>query len=144
MKICLDMDGTIADLYGVQNWLEFLRSEDTTPYRVAEPLVNMSVLARYLNRLQREGHEIVVISWLSKCGSPEYDEAVTETKKAWLKKHLKSVRFDAIHIVPYGYAKENFSSGADDVLFDDEEKNRVNWTGKAHDVNNILGILRSL
>ena len=34
-KIYFDMDGTIADLYGVDNWLEMLINEDATPYRVA-------------------------------------------------------------------------------------------------------------
>ena len=34
--ICFDMDGTIANLYGVHNWLEMLRAEDPTPYALAE------------------------------------------------------------------------------------------------------------
>mgnify|MGYP003560240319 CR=1 FL=1 len=25
--VCFDMDGTIADLYGVDNWLEYLENE---------------------------------------------------------------------------------------------------------------------
>ena len=54
-KIYFDMDGTIADLYGVENWLEMLINEDVTPYRVARPLIRMQSLARVLNRLQREG-----------------------------------------------------------------------------------------
>ena len=28
--VYLDMDGTIADLYGINNWLERLRDEDST------------------------------------------------------------------------------------------------------------------
>ena len=28
MRICFDMDGTIANLYGVENWLEYLIAED--------------------------------------------------------------------------------------------------------------------
>ena len=27
-EIWLDMDGTIADLYGVENWLEYIKAED--------------------------------------------------------------------------------------------------------------------
>lgn len=30
--ICFDMDGTIADLYAVPNWLDKLRAEDASPY----------------------------------------------------------------------------------------------------------------
>ena len=103
MRICFDMDGTIADLYGVEGWLDDLISENVRPYREAEVLVNMNVLARKLNQLQKKGNEIIIISWLSKCGSDDYNEAVTETKKAWLAKHLGSVQFDEINIVKYGY-----------------------------------------
>ena len=73
MKICFDMDGTIADLYGVENWLEYLIAENVKPYEAAKPLVNMSALARRLNTLQRKGYEIGVISWTSKNGSAEYN-----------------------------------------------------------------------
>jgi len=66
MKIWFDMDGTIADLYGVNGWLEMLIAEDTTPYAIARPLVNLSQLARKLNTLQRAGYEIGIISWGSK------------------------------------------------------------------------------
>ena len=34
--ICFDMDGTIADLYAVENWLPMLRAFDPTPYEVAD------------------------------------------------------------------------------------------------------------
>ena len=61
MTIWFDMDGTIADLYGVKNWLPMLIDEDPTPYEIARPLVNLSRLARYLNRLQKKGFEIGII-----------------------------------------------------------------------------------
>ena len=144
MKICFDMDGTLADLYGVDNWLADLRSENTRPYEMAKVLLNMNILARRLNRLQAKGHKIVVISWLSKSGSDNYNEAVTEAKKAWLKKHLGSVKFDEMNIVKYGTPKSLFCSSAEDVLFDDEKPNRENWLGRAYDVNNILETLATL
>ena len=144
MRICFDMDGTIANLYGVEGWLENLINEDARPYREAEVLLNMNVLARRLNKLQRAGHEIVVISWLSKCGSENYNKAVTETKKAWLKKHLGSVKFNEINIVKYGTNKAQFAKSENDILFDDEKPNRDGWIGKAYDVNNILEVLKAL
>ena len=61
-KIYFDMDGTIADLYGVEGWLDYLTTEDAFPYANAKPLVNMNTLAKRLNRLQAEGCEICVIS----------------------------------------------------------------------------------
>ncbi len=144
MTIYFDMDGTIANLYGMDNWLELLRAYDPTPYANAKPLLNLNSLARILNRLQRQGYKIGVISWLSKCSTPDYDKAVTTAKKKWLATHLKSVQFDEIHIVGYGVPKQMFATSADDILFDDEEKNRINWTGKAFDVDNIIEILKGI
>jgi len=142
--IFFDMDGTIADLYGVKNWLDYLIASDTLPYEIAKPLVKLNSLARILNRLQRNGYRIGVISWLSKSGTDDYNKAVTETKRNWLKKHLASVNFDEIHIVKYGTPKQMFAKTVNDILFDDEEKNRTNWTGKAFDVDSIIEILKGM
>ena len=142
--IFFDMDGTIADFYGVDNWLDYLIASDTLPYAVAKPLLKLNSLARILNRLQREGYRIGVISWLSKSGTEEYNNAVAEVKKNWLKKHLASVHFDEINIVKYGTPKQVFTKTENDILFDDEEKNRNNWTGKAFDVDAILEILKGM
>ena len=141
ITINFDMDGTIADLYGVDNWLEMLIAEDTTPYASARPLLHLSSLARKLNALQRNGYELAVISWLSKSGSDAYNEAVTAVKMAWLAKHLPSVNWDRITIVPYGTPKQNFCENPLDILFDDEADN---WTGRAYDVQNIMEILKEI
>lgn len=142
--IFFDMDGTIADLYGIENWLDYLINSDPSPYKNAKPLLNLNSLARILNRLQRTGYHIGIISWLSKNSTESYDEAVTQAKKAWLNKHLASVRFDEIHIVSHGTPKEIFAHNKQDILFDDEEKNRLNWTGKAYNVESILEILKGI
>ena len=144
MKIFFDMDGTIADLYSVSGWLECLKASDTKPYAEAKVMVNMSALARMIHKAQRNGYEVGIISWTSKNGSAEYNEAVAEVKKAWLKKHLASVKFDSINIVEYGFNKDNFRTSADDILFDDEEPNRKAWNGKAHSAENILEVLRAI
>ena len=144
ITINFDMDGTIADLYGVKGWLEMLIAEDETPYAIAEPLLRLSALARRLNTLQRNGYNIAVISWLSKCGTAEYNEKVTRAKIEWLEKHLPSVKWDRVTIVEYGTPKENFCENPLDILFDDEEQNRNNWNGIAYDVNDILEVLKAL
>ena len=140
--IWLDMDGTIADLYGVENWLPMLINSDPTPYKLAAPLVNMNTLARKLNKLQRAGYKIGVISWLSKSSTPEYDEAVTAAKLWWLRKHLNSVNWDAIHIVNYG--RNKWEVCGEGILFDDEAPNRNNWGGEAYHPDMIMEILSSL
>ena len=40
--------------------------------------------------------------------------------------------------------KENFYEKGFDILFDDDEKNRENWNGIAFDVDDIMGILKTL
>ena len=144
MRIALDMDGTFVDLYGVENWLEYLMNEDTTPYEIAKPLVSMTGLARVLNNLQKQGWEIGIISWTSKNGSRAYNKKVKEAKEAWLAKHLPSVEWDRVTIVPYGTPKENYCNNDKDVLFDDEAKNRENWKGRAYDVQDVLATLKAL
>ena len=143
MTINFDMDGTIANFYGVENWLEYLLAEDTTPYAIAKPLLRFASLAKRLNNLQKQGIKIAIISWGSKEATANFDERIAEAKTAWLAKHLPSVNWDRITIVPYGTPKQNYCETPLDILFDDEERNRNNWTGRAYDVNNIMEILRT-
>lgn len=139
--INFDMDGTLADFYGVENWLDYLINENPYPYEVAKPLINMSTLARRLNKLQRKGYEINIISWLAKNSTEDFDKKVVDAKRKWLKKHLPSVKWNHITIVAYGVNKSALGSG---ILFDDEEPNRKMWGNGAYDVHNILEILKEI
>lgn len=143
MKIWFDMDGTIADLYGVENWLEMLIAHDETPYAIAKPIVNLSVLARLMNKVQRKGFEICIVSALAKDSTAEYDERVRNAKIKWLANHLKSVHFDEIRFVPYWYTKNDVNTGAD-VLFDDEERHLEKWTGTAVHASKIIETLKAI
>lgn len=142
--IYFDMDGTIANLYGVDGWLDDLINERVRPYHAASVMVNMNVLARTLNKLQRNGYKIGIVSWLSKNGTKEYNREVYYTKIEWLKKHLKSVHFDEVHIVKYGTPKWKVVNDKMGILFDDEEHNRTEWTGTAYDVSNIIETLKAI
>ena len=141
MGIYFDMDGTIADLYGVDDWLKKLRAEDASPYAEARPLVNLSRLARLLHKAQRNGYKVGVISWTSKNGSETYNAEVATAKTGWLGKHLPSVKWDEIKIVAYGTPKSKLGSG---ILFDDEATNRADWGESAFEPSQIFEILRSL
>ena len=78
--ICFDMDGTIAQLYAVPNWLARLNAQDPTPYLEAEAMWNMAQLAKILSALQNLGVEIRIITWLSKESTEEYKNAVDSEK----------------------------------------------------------------
>ena len=142
--IYFDMDGTIADLYGCENWLADLIDGYTRPYREAKSMVNMRKLGRVLNALKENGFEVGIISWLSKNGTDEYNARVTKAKTDWLARHLGAVEFDEIHIVKYGTPKHEVVNNPFGILFDDEKPNRDNWLGTAYDVDNILEILSAL
>lgn len=139
--IYFDMDGTIANLYGVDGWLDCIINEYTKPYREAKALVNMRQLGKELNRLKQNGYTIGIISWLAKGATDEYNKRVTQAKRNWLARHLSAVQFDEVHIVEYGTPKQILGNG---ILFDDEEPNRMNWIGKAYDVNDIIETLKAI
>lgn len=141
--IYFDLDGTIADLYGVEGWLADLEAENVRPYAEAKPLLNLSLLARYIHKAQKMGYIVGVISWLSKCGSDAYNEAVTIAKREWLAKHLPSVEWDEIHIVKYGTPKSTCRT-CPGILFDDEQRNLDEWGAGAVIASNLLEILRNL
>lgn len=148
--ICFDMDGTIADLYGVENWLPMLRDFDPTPYEVAEPMWQMAELAEVLNLLRAVGVEIRIITWLSKESNPQYDAEVREAKRNWLAE--QNFPFDHFHGVQYGATKADsirryLPNGETAILIDDNAKVRNGWhMGEAIDPTacDIVEVLRNL
>ncbi len=125
--LVFDMDGTIANLYGVENWLEDLRAYNPRTYRVAEPMYDMEVLKTILLALKAQGWKIVVTSWLSKESTREYDNLLRVEKREWIER----VEFtaDEIHIVKYGTTKANCTRklGGFQVLVDDNAEVRKGW-----------------
>lgn len=148
--VCFDMDGTIADLYAVENWLPMLRAFDPTPYAVAEPMWDMAELASLLTQVQAIGIEVRIITWLSKDSNAEYDKAVRTAKREWLE--AQSFPFDHFHGVQYGATKADSIRrylGEDEtaILFDDNAQVRNGWhMGEAIDPVecDILEVLRGL
>lgn len=126
--LVFDMDGTIADLYGVDNWLYALRHEDETPYVKAKPLYDMEVLNEVVSILKDLGWKIVVTTWLSKGSTKAYDAKVREAKIAWLDRW--GFPYDEIHLIKYGTTKANCTRklGGFQILVDDNEKVRKGWT----------------
>lgn len=121
MNFIFDMDGTIADLYHVENWLPKLRAYDPSPYKEAVPMWDMDRLSAVLEALQALGHTVTVVSWLSKESTIEYNRATRAAKRAWLRE--QNFPFDEIHLVKYGTPKSKFSkSDAINIFFDDSEE----------------------
>lgn len=136
--IVLDMDGTIADLYGYPHWLGYLANEDAGPYRMAEPLVNVGELEAAIDFAHSEGIKVSVVSYGSKGGTPAYDGKVKCAKLDWLERH--GLMFDEVHIVKHGTPKASVISDNLACLIDDEQGNRDEWSkGRAYDASDVIG-----
>ena len=144
--LVFDMDGTIADLYGVEDWLPMLRAENSTPYATAKPIYDMVVLNSLLEQLKAFGYRVVVTTWLSNGSSVAYSKEVSKVKKEWLDKY--NFPYDRFYPVPYGTPKQNVTRGKAEfqILFDDNDDVRAEWDlGYAVDAKgNILKVLADL
>ena len=150
MKIIFDMDNTIADLYSVDNWLEKLRASDPTPYIEATPMWNMEILNQLLEMLMAQGHEIIIVTWLSKNSTEEYKDAVREAKQEWLAEQC--FPYNRFHGVQYGATKADsirkyMKPNEEAILIDDNAKVRNGWhLGRAIDPTaiDLIQFLESL
>lgn len=142
--IWLDMDGTFADLYAVDGWLDDLIAHNVRPYREAKPMYDMYDFITILLGLKIIGYKIGIVSWLSKDHNQEYEKAVTATKIEWLTRYGMDKILDEILITSYGVNKsitcEKYGFG---ILVDDEEQNRKEWNN-GFTINAQKNILKEL
>jgi hypothetical protein len=145
--IWLDMDGTIADLYNVEGWLDDLIARDVRPYKEARCMYNIAEIFLTLLMLKEHGYHIGIISWGSKERNANYDKAVERVKKQWLREKYLDGVVDKVIVTAYGVRKADtcrqYGYG---ILVDDEEQNRNAWDlGETIDANkNIIEELRRL
>ena len=71
-------------------------------------------------------------------------EEVRKEKKRWLARRATSIAWDEIHLVKYGTPKHSCCRDINGVIFDDNEKVRETWRGKAFNEKQILDILKQL
>lgn len=108
--IWFDMDGTIYDLYGQENWLEQLRNKDSRVFYTGSPLQPVERLMQALKALKDNGWHIGVITWAPKGvdrGDPFFEDVVT-MKQGWLAKHYPDLFPDLLqsfYCIPYGEDK---------------------------------------
>lgn len=144
-RIAFDMDGTIADLYGTDGWLDCLINQRPIFNRLT-PMLNMLELNQILRKLKTKGYEIMVITWLPKEATKEYKAQCRNEKKEWLQEFLPEV--EEIHAVQYGASKHKVTKGLEDcLLFDDIEEIRNKWEkfgGVAKDNTQIMDTLQEL
>lgn len=143
--LVFDMDGTLADFYSVEGWLDDLHARNVRPYAEARPLVDMVELRNILLQLQDFGWHVVITSWLAKDSTKAYDNAVRTVKHNWLDNF--DFPYDELHFIKYGTTKANCTRkyGGRQVLFDDNERVRNGWTlGEAIDAVDMMEYLKGL
>lgn len=138
-----DMDGTIADLYSVDEWEPKLRASDPSPYLDAEPLVEMDTLRELLQRAKSMNIRIITVSWSSMGGTVEYGREVRKAKKQWLETHCPEL-LEELHVVKYGTDKYSLCKGLRAVLIDDNETVRASWPFDSIDASDSLTMLETL
>lgn len=141
--IYFDMDGTIADFYGVNGWRDSLLNNNVHPYIVAKPMFDVWTFAKLLNSLKCKGYHIGIISWGSKNASKEFNERIEKAKRHWLRENVL-IALDEIKVVPYGTPKSTAVDFPEGILFDDEEKNRIEWGVGAYTPAEIIEVLEAL
>lgn len=141
--LVFDMDGTIADFYGVDGWLTDLVNENTRPYEIAKPLVDMDILTAILNVFKTVGYDIIVTSWGAKNSSDEFLKATTKAKIDWLNK--VGFPYDEVNVINYGVSKNICTENTHNfqILIDDNAEVRNDWKlGLTIDATkNIINIL---
>ena len=128
--IVWDMDGTMADLYGVDGWFEMLENENPLPYEIAKPMWDMERLVNVIRGLQDFGIEQRIVTWLSMNSSEEYKTETRRAKREWLDEF--GFPYDHFHGVQFGATKADSVRKflADDetaILIDDSAKVRKGW-----------------
>ena len=132
--IYFDMDGTIADLYGYEGWLEMLRAEDTTPYEDCNVITDVTKLRQVFAELVAAGFTLGVISWGAMGGSREYCKRTRKAKIAWCEKYFPNT-FTEYHVVKYGTPKHYVGKVKNAILVDDNSDVRQAWRGHTIDAS---------
>ena len=140
--IYFDMDGTIADLYGYEGWLDMLHNEDTEPYEKCGVLVDVEKLHKILTDFLNAGITLGIISWGAMDGSRDYCKRTRKAKIAWCEKYFPNV-FTEYHVVKYGTPKHHVRNIKDSILVDDNAEVREAWKGETIDATqDIIELFR--
>ena len=103
IAIFLDMDGTLADLYNHENWLEALETQAPI-FSALKPLTNPLETAAVLSELRKKGVKLCALTWLPKKAKPAYAQRAVIEKKEWIKRFYPMI--DCVICAEYGTPKK--------------------------------------
>lgn len=119
LAVYVDMDDTIADFKAEPHAVERFAIEPNFFYNLKPLPKNLQAIAQLL----RNGQKVYIIT-ASPNGRADYD------KMRWLRKYLPEMPYEDIIIVPLGKDKSQYMRTENGILFDDYQKNLVQWTSK--------------
>lgn len=141
--VYFDMDGTIADLYGVKpkitnysqgkelNVFQRLDANDADVYKEAAPIPQFITM---MHQFKEMGYRIGIITAGSRFppNTPRdvKDKMNIETEKAkreWIQQQGLSSIVDTFQFVPYGVSKYEVAEDKTGILVDDEDKVLNTW-----------------
>lgn len=145
--VYFDMDGTIADLYGSEGWLDKLRNFEPGAFNNVESMVDIQLLNDKIEELQKVGIPCKVITWLPMYSSNSYDQVCALEKKEWLEKRFPTLAKN-LRTVSYGTPKHLVHQGTENaIIFDDNAEVREEWLrngGNAYKETEIIKIMSQL
>lgn len=127
IKIYFDLDGTVADFYSQENWLEMLRTETSGAFANCKPLFEKDSFYTLIMKLLAKGVQFGVITWLPMQASTEYEEICTKEKLSWCETYLPFLsEFSA---QSYGIPKQNAirKHATTEILIDDNSEICTVW-----------------
>lgn len=133
LTLIFDMDGTLFDLYGKEDWLESIQNERLGLFEDLEAFDYVSKIIRPLKDLKAKGVQLGVCTWTPKGTSKNYCEVVKKEKVESLKKAGLFYLMDFVVCIPYGEDKADSvkkfrRSGSNiEILFDDNKEVRESF-----------------
>ena len=130
IKVYFDLDGTLYNLYGIENWLETIETEQKGIFNsyglnLVERIKDLEELDEVIKQLSIYGVEFNVITWLPMGASVEYEEICAKEKKEWVRKYLPFI--NEIVCQPYGTPKQKgISKRASKMILIDDNKEVCN------------------
>ena len=154
IKIAMDLDGTLFDLYNRLYWLDDLENERPgvfneygTNHGLIPFIERQTLQEKILNMIDR-GFTFCIISWLPMGASPEYSEICRKEKLNWVKTNLPMI--EDIQLIPYGLEKQKAitKKATTMYLIDDNAEVCATWRTarqriaiQVNDDYNILDVL---
>ena len=132
-KVYLDMDGTIYNLYGRENWLERLLNGDESVFWGDFRLITENDLRI---KYPASKFEIIILSMTPKGADDDYCKRVVAVKNEWLDLYFPSITKRIYK--KYGNNK-NLPHCENAILIDDNAEIRKTWRGTAIDPAEIWG-----